>query len=153
MAWIWPNPDSTGCTPPPTTYTFATVPGGITVLVQILVIDQDNSGNMTFSYDSQSAPTVGNGTTNVTLTPQSISGLANSLASLRQTTDGQISSAVGQANTLIQQIYQLNPEIQSAMISGDTSTGLLDQRGQLVQQRIPPHILTDLRDRFNKNAA
>lgn len=25
--------------------------------------------------------------------------------------------------------------------------------GQLVQQRIPPHILTDLRDRFNKNAA
>ncbi len=25
--------------------------------------------------------------------------------------------------------------------------------GQMVQQRIPPHILTDLRDRFNKNAA
>jgi hypothetical protein len=25
--------------------------------------------------------------------------------------------------------------------------------GQLVQQRIPPHLLTDLRDRFNKNAA
>ena len=25
--------------------------------------------------------------------------------------------------------------------------------GQLVQQRIPPHILTDLRDRFNKKAA
>jgi hypothetical protein len=25
--------------------------------------------------------------------------------------------------------------------------------GQLVQQRIPPHLLTDIRDRFNKNAA
>jgi hypothetical protein len=25
--------------------------------------------------------------------------------------------------------------------------------GQMVQQRIPPHLLTDLRDRFNKNAA
>ncbi|MCU1320536.1 MAG: hypothetical protein JWM43_185 [Acidobacteriaceae bacterium] len=25
--------------------------------------------------------------------------------------------------------------------------------GQMVQERIPPHLLTDLRDRFNKNAA
>lgn len=33
------------------------------------------------------------------------------------------------------------------------ATPLPGYLGQLVQQRIPPHILTDLRDRFNKNAA
>jgi flagellar hook-associated protein 1 FlgK len=65
---------------------------------------------------------------------QTISNLAGSVATLRGNADEQISSVVSEANSLIQQIYQLNPQIQRAMIGGDTSSGLLDQRDQLVQQ-------------------
>ena len=65
---------------------------------------------------------------------QSISDLSGAVANLRSSADQQVSSAVSQANTLIQQIAQLNPQIQHAIISGDTGTGLLDQRDTLVQQ-------------------
>ena len=65
---------------------------------------------------------------------QSISGLASSVASLRGTADQQVSSVVSQANTLIQQIYALNPQIQQAVAGGDTASALLDQRDQLVSQ-------------------
>ena len=65
---------------------------------------------------------------------QSISGLAGSVAGMRSDTDQQISTTVSQVNTLIQQIAQLNPQIQHAVISGDTASGLLDQRDSLVQQ-------------------
>ena len=65
---------------------------------------------------------------------QTISSLSDSVASLRAGADQQISTAVSQANTLIQQIVQLNPQIQHAMTVGDTGTGLLDQRDSLVQQ-------------------
>ena len=65
---------------------------------------------------------------------QSISGLAGSVADLRANTDQQIAAVVSHANTLIQQIVQLNPQIQHAVVSGDTASGLLDQRDALVQQ-------------------
>ena len=65
---------------------------------------------------------------------QSISDLAGSVASLRATTDQQVSAAVSQANTLIKQIVELNPQIQHAVVSGDTASGLLDQRDTLVSQ-------------------
>ncbi|HXJ01334.1 MAG TPA: flagellar hook-associated protein FlgK [Micropepsaceae bacterium] len=65
---------------------------------------------------------------------QSISGLASSVTDLRSATDQQVSAAVSQANTLIQQIVQLNPQIQHATVSGDTASGLLDQRDTLVSQ-------------------
>ncbi|HEY4266447.1 MAG TPA: flagellar hook-associated protein FlgK, partial [Micropepsaceae bacterium] len=64
----------------------------------------------------------------------SISGLAGSVADLRTNTDQQVSAVVSQANTLIKQISDLNPQIQHAVISGDTASGLLDQRDSLVQQ-------------------
>jgi flagellar hook-associated protein 1 FlgK len=65
---------------------------------------------------------------------QSISGLAASVADLRSNADQQVSAVVAQANTLIKQIADLNPLIQHAVISGDTASGLLDQRDSLVQQ-------------------
>ena len=65
---------------------------------------------------------------------QTISDLSDSIASLRAGADQQISTVVNQANTLIQQIVQLNPQIQHAITVGDTGTGLLDQRDSLVQQ-------------------
>lgn len=65
---------------------------------------------------------------------QSISGLASSVADLRSNTDQQVSAVISQANTLIQQIVHINPQVQHAIVSGDTSTGLLDQRDALVQQ-------------------
>ena len=65
---------------------------------------------------------------------QSISDLSGAIASLRSSADQQVSSTVSQANTLIQQIAELNPQIQHAIITGDTGTGLLDQRDMLVQQ-------------------
>ncbi|HEX3485579.1 MAG TPA: flagellar hook-associated protein FlgK, partial [Micropepsaceae bacterium] len=65
---------------------------------------------------------------------QSISGLAGSISDLRNSTDQQVAASVSQANSLIQQIVQLNPQIQHAVVSGDTASGLLDQRDTLVQQ-------------------
>jgi flagellar hook-associated protein 1 FlgK len=65
---------------------------------------------------------------------QSVSGLAASVASLRTNADQQVGATVAQANSLIKQIFDLNPLIQRAVITGDTATGLLDQRDQLVSQ-------------------
>ena len=65
---------------------------------------------------------------------QTISGIADSVAKLRASADQEISASVAQANTLIQQIVQLNPQIQHAVVTGDTGSGLLDQRDQMVQQ-------------------
>ena len=65
---------------------------------------------------------------------QSISDLAGSVASLRVDADQQISNTVSEANEIIKQIYALNPQIQHAMLVGDTASGLLDQRDQLVNQ-------------------
>jgi flagellar hook-associated protein 1 FlgK len=65
---------------------------------------------------------------------QSVSDLASSVASLRTNADQQVGSAVTQVNGLIKQIFDLNPLIQHAVVTGDPATGLLDQRDQLVQQ-------------------
>jgi flagellar hook-associated protein 1 FlgK len=65
---------------------------------------------------------------------QEISGLASSVSDMRTGADQQIAAAVSQANTLIQRISELNPQIQHAMVVGDTGTGLLDQRDALVSQ-------------------
>jgi flagellar hook-associated protein 1 FlgK len=65
---------------------------------------------------------------------QSISGLASTVSTLRANADNQISTVVTSANTLIKQIYDLNPLIQHATVSGDNASGLLDQRDQLVKQ-------------------
>lgn len=63
-----------------------------------------------------------------------ISDLATSVSQLRQSADQQIGSAVQSANDLFKQIYDVNREIQHAVIGGDHASGLLDQRDQLVQQ-------------------
>jgi flagellar hook-associated protein 1 FlgK len=65
---------------------------------------------------------------------QEISGLAGSVSDMRTGADQQIAAVVSQANSLIQGISALNPQIQHALIAGDTGTGLLDQRDALVSQ-------------------
>jgi flagellar hook-associated protein 1 FlgK len=65
---------------------------------------------------------------------RSISDLSGAVADLRVSTNQQIGSGVTQANTLIKKIYDLNPQIHQALLTGDTATGLLDQRDILVQQ-------------------
>ncbi len=65
---------------------------------------------------------------------QKISDLASSVAAMRTDADEQIGLTVTRANDLIKQIFDLNPLIQHATIIGDTATGLLDQRDQLVRQ-------------------
>jgi flagellar hook-associated protein 1 FlgK len=65
---------------------------------------------------------------------QSVSDLSGSIASLRNTADQQLGVAAASANSLIKQIYDINTNIQYAETGGDKSSGLLDQRDQLVQQ-------------------
>lgn len=64
---------------------------------------------------------------------QSISDLADTLGTLRTSADQQIGVAADAANTLLRQIYDMNKDIQHAVVGGDTASGLLDQRDQLVQ--------------------
>lgn len=63
---------------------------------------------------------------------QTATNLSAAIADLRTNADQQISSAVSQANQLIKQIFELNPQIHQAFLTGDTASGLLDQRDQLV---------------------
>lgn len=62
-----------------------------------------------------------------------ISNLSSTLTNLQSQVDQQVSSSIGSVNTLIKQIYTLNQQIQTATNSGDTSSGLLDQRDQALQ--------------------
>jgi flagellar hook-associated protein 1 FlgK len=62
-----------------------------------------------------------------------ISGLSSSIGGLQGQVDQQVTSTVGSVNTLLQQIFSLNQQIQTAQAQGDTSSGLLDQRDQAVQ--------------------
>jgi flagellar hook-associated protein 1 FlgK len=64
----------------------------------------------------------------------SISDLSAGVQALRLNADGEVASTVSQANSLIQQIYTLNPQIEHAIVNGDSASGLLDQRDTLVQQ-------------------
>lgn len=63
-----------------------------------------------------------------------ISNLSGSLSNLQNTVDQQVTSSIGSVNTLIKKIYDLNSQISTANAGGDTSTGLLDQRDQALQQ-------------------
>jgi flagellar hook-associated protein 1 FlgK len=63
---------------------------------------------------------------------QTATNLSAAIAGLRVDADQQIASAVSRANQLIRQIFELNPQIHHAMLTGDTASGLLDQRDQLV---------------------
>jgi len=62
-----------------------------------------------------------------------VSGLSSSISGLQGQVDQQVTSTVGSVNTLMQQIYSLNQQIQTAQAQGDDSSGLLDQRDQAVQ--------------------
>jgi flagellar hook-associated protein 1 FlgK len=64
----------------------------------------------------------------------SISDLAGSISDLRANTDQQIGALTTQANTLIKQIYDLNPKLRGAALSGDHASGYLDERDTLVRQ-------------------
>jgi flagellar hook-associated protein 1 FlgK len=63
-----------------------------------------------------------------------ISGMSSSITTLQTQVDGQISSSISSVNSLIKNIYNLNQQVQTATLSGDPSSGLLDQRDQAVQQ-------------------
>ena len=63
----------------------------------------------------------------------SVSSLSSSITNVQNQADQQVQTDVGTVNGYIQQIYQLNQEIEGAQASGDTSSDLLDQRDQVVQ--------------------
>jgi flagellar hook-associated protein 1 FlgK len=63
-----------------------------------------------------------------------VSSLSTQIANLQTQTDQQISTSTTSVNNLISQIYSLNTQIQTATASGDTDSGLLDERDQAVQQ-------------------
>ena len=63
----------------------------------------------------------------------SISSLSNSLSNLQKQTDTQMATAVGSANTLIKQIYDLNAQIKTQTVAGDADTALADQRDLALQ--------------------
>ena len=62
-----------------------------------------------------------------------IANLSSSITGLQNQVDQQVTSTVSSANSLIQQIYNLNTQVQAAVAKGDTSTSLLDQRDLAVQ--------------------
>ena len=63
-----------------------------------------------------------------------ISNTSASISALQTQVDGQISSSISSVNSLIKNIYDLNTQIQTATLSGDKASGLMDQRDQAVQQ-------------------
>jgi flagellar hook-associated protein 1 len=77
-----------------------------------------------------------------------VSSLSSSLSTLQSQTDGQIATTVGSANSLIQQIYSLNSQIATADASGDTSSALLDQQDEALQNLSQ---LMDVRTSQNSN--
>jgi flagellar hook-associated protein 1 FlgK len=62
-----------------------------------------------------------------------ISSLSGSISGLRTQADQQIASTVTQVNTLIQQIHDLNTQAQQATATGDTGSGVFDQRALAIQ--------------------
>lgn len=63
-----------------------------------------------------------------------ISSMSSSITTLQTQVDGQISSSISTVNSLIKNIYNLNQQVQTATLAGDTASGLLDQRDVAVQQ-------------------
>jgi flagellar hook-associated protein 1 FlgK len=65
---------------------------------------------------------------------QTYSDLAGNLQSLRANADLQISAKTTQVNTLLQQIDDLNPQIQQALVTQGEANGLQDARDQAVSK-------------------
>ncbi|HEY1707706.1 MAG TPA: flagellar hook-associated protein FlgK [Rhizomicrobium sp.] len=57
-----------------------------------------------------------------------VSNLSTTVSNLRNQVDQQVSTSVGTANSLIQQIYTLNGQIATATVSGDDASSMLDAR-------------------------
>jgi flagellar hook-associated protein 1 FlgK len=62
-----------------------------------------------------------------------MASLSNSISGLRTQADQQIASTVGQVNTLLKQISDLNTQARQATINGDTGSAVFDERDQAVQ--------------------
>lgn len=62
-----------------------------------------------------------------------ISNLSSSITGLRDQLDQQVSSNISNINALVKQIYDLNVQVKTAQINGDSSSGLLDQRDAALQ--------------------
>ncbi len=62
-----------------------------------------------------------------------ISSLSTAVSGLQTQVDQQVSSSIGTVNSLIQQIYSLNQQATTAQASGDSASGVLDQRDEAVQ--------------------
>jgi flagellar hook-associated protein 1 FlgK len=63
----------------------------------------------------------------------SISSLSSSLSALQQQTDTQVATSVSSANALIKQISDLNAQIETETVAGDTDSALEDQRDTALQ--------------------
>jgi flagellar hook-associated protein 1 FlgK len=57
-----------------------------------------------------------------------ISNVSGSISSLQSQIDGQVVSSISPTNALIRQVFDINQQIKTAAASGDTPSGLLDQR-------------------------
>jgi len=57
-----------------------------------------------------------------------ISNVSGTITSLQSQIDGQVVSSISSTNALLKQIFDLNQQIKTATVSGDTSSALLDQR-------------------------
>ncbi|MGZ5931458.1 MAG: flagellar hook-associated protein FlgK [Rhizomicrobium sp.] len=62
-----------------------------------------------------------------------ISNLSTSISGLRDQVDQQVSSNVSDVNALIKQVYDLNTQAKTALINGDSSSAILDQRDVALQ--------------------
>lgn len=63
-----------------------------------------------------------------------IANLSSQISSLRNQVDQQVTSSITDINSLIKQIYDLNNQAKTAQISGDNSSGVLDQRDVALQK-------------------
>ena len=63
---------------------------------------------------------------------QTVNNLSATITDLRASADQQIGSDISQANELIRQIFELNPQISRATLTGDPASGFLDERDKLV---------------------
>jgi flagellar hook-associated protein 1 FlgK len=72
--------------------------------------------------------------TAITSALSAISSMAQNVQNLRQDANGQFATSVTTVNTLIDRIYELNLKIKTAVGTGDTSTGLLDERDRTITE-------------------
>ena len=62
-----------------------------------------------------------------------VNNVSGTIASMQTQIDGQVVSSVSETNALIKQVYDLNSQIQNSAASGDTDSGLADQRDLALQ--------------------